>query len=253
VKHGYDGRKPSISNEALITKFGVPPVEVVLEGMRLRFYSKLVVNASEALRTVLSALVEVPSSFSCELAANFKRLAKFNKLVEMPPFASDPHKWADLCSRSGHEFRCIVDLWVKSFCGGAGLVEIPLSEVPGLLPAVVRSDPFLPFQCEECGLAFASVQALGLHRRRVHNYMHPIRRMVWGSLCPVCGIQFHTRPRLIQHLAYDSTSCKAVFLDGEPLELSVDFIRTLDAADAVKARTNRRAGLPERFAEVPAG
>ena len=103
-----------------------------------------------------------------------------------------------------------------------------------------------------CSEAFASKQALGLHKRRVHQFLIPIRRMVWGTRCPICSVQFHSRPRLIQHLAYDAQVCRREFLDGEPLELPDEVIKRLDAIDAVKARSNRRAGLPERFAFVPA-
>ncbi len=99
-----------------------------------------------------------------------------------------------MCTVSGHEFRSIVELWVKSFCGKAGRAEVPLSEVPDLLTAVVRSDPFLPFKCEECDLAFATVQSLGLHRRRIHGYVHPIRLMVWGS-CARCAEHSSTHVR----------------------------------------------------------
>ena len=35
-------------------------------------------------------------------------------------------------------------------------------------------------------------------------------------------------------------------------KLSADFIRQLDAKDAILARQNRRAGLPERQAVLPA-
>lgn len=120
-----------------------------------------------------------------------------------------------------------------------------------LLPTVARSDFFLPHGCIECGEAFASVQARGLHRRKTHEYMHPIRRMVWGSLCPICHVEFHSRPIFVQHLAYDGKSCREVFVDGEPFELSTDFIRQLDTIDVKVARANRRPGLPETQAVVP--
>ena len=250
VNHGYDGCKPSMSNEALVAKYEVAPVEVVLACMRLRFYSKLVVNASEAMRTVLSALVEVPSSYSFALVADFVQLRLFSKLQGMPCFTADPHKWADMCDAYGAEFRSIVALWAKSKCGKSCPVDVPSSL--DVLPVVARSDPFLPHRCLDCPLGFASVQALGQHRRRAHGFMNPIRRSIWGSKCPVCEVQFHTRPRLLQHLSYDSASCKAIFLDGEPVVLPLELVLQLDAADAAKSRANRRAGLPERFADCPA-
>ena len=222
--------------------------------MRLKFYSKMAVSGSEPLRTVVTASSVVEGSFAQELFLDFEKVRKFHKLSSLPPFKADPHKWADLCVGHGADFRSIIDLWLVECCKSADPIALPLScdlgEVP--LSCVVRSDPFLPHACDSCSVVFASPQALGLHKRRVHGFMNPIRRMIWGSCCPICALEFHSRPRLIQHISYDSPSCRSDFLESEPLELSVEVTRTLDARDAVTSRANRRAGLPERQAVVPA-
>ncbi len=82
--------------------------------------------------------------------------------------------------------------------------------------------------------------------------MIPIRRMVWGNVCPVCQVQFHSRLRLVQHVAYEGHACRVSFLESESLELPVDFIKQLDAIDARQSRASKRAGFPERHTVVPA-
>ncbi len=92
----------------------------------------------------------------------------------------------------------------------------------------------------------------GVHRRKVHFYTIPTRTRVWGSKCPVCMTKFHERPRLSQHLAYDSSSCKAIFEESEPLELDEATVAALDARDALVDKQKRHVGLPDSFAEAPA-
>ena len=80
----------------------------------------------------------------------------------------------------------------------------------------------------------------------------PIRTMVWGSRCTECQVQFFTRPRLIQHLAYDSVLCRRTFMEGEPLALDPLVVKELDKRDSAMAKANKRAGLPVRHAFMPA-
>ncbi len=65
-------------------------------------------------------------------------------------------------------------------------------------------------------------------------------------------MQFHSRPKLLQHLARDSARCRVSFLDSEPLVLPKEIVATVDKADTSSARSNRAVGLPIRFAGIPA-
>jgi hypothetical protein len=142
----------------------------------------------------------------------------------------------------GADFRSIIEQWLVSRRKVLSPVVEPLS-LDRLL--VARGDLYLLFACEVCGAAYPSKQGLGLHRQRCFGYALPIRTMAWGSRCPLCSVEFCSRLRLIQHLAYDSKSCRTEFLDGEPLSLPMEVIKALDKRDAEGARADRRAGYPK--------
>ncbi len=182
-------------------------------------------------------------------ASNFVLLNEFPKLAELPKFSENPHKWTQLFSTCGAEFRQIVELWLAARLGSSAHADTVASTND---LAAAKGDPYLPFSCPECGDCFASKQAAGLHRRRSHQFVIPIRQMVWGNKCPECGVEFHTRARLIQHLAYDAKLCRASFLKSEPVVLPLALVKELDARDASTSRSMRHRGLPERHALEPA-
>jgi hypothetical protein len=167
-------------------------------------------------------------------------------------FDDDPHAWSDLTFNHLLEYKEIVDVFVKENRTKRWLIPFIDGTEAADPQAVSFKDPYLPFTCEHCGDRFACAQACGVHRRTLHGFRIDVRSKVWGTRCPCCQKQFHERPRLIQHLAYDSARCKAIFAQGEFLSLPRDLVAQLDAQDASKARARRHLGLPERFAEVPA-
>ena len=55
-------------------------------------------------------------------------------------------------------------------------------------------------QCPDCHKSFL-VKGLGAHRARGHNVFRVARTVVDRSgICPVCGLFFHTRRRMIHHI-----------------------------------------------------
>lgn len=151
LRQNFDGEQSLMTNEELLLKYDIDPVENLLTSMRLKFYSMLVVHASESLRTVLSATVDVEGPFAHQFFSDVSRVRKFCKLASMPDFRLDPHRWSYFCTCYGAEFRSILELWLASCRKFAGPFVVELvSLVPLLLPAVVRSDLFVPHICAEC-------------------------------------------------------------------------------------------------------
>ena len=197
---------------------------------------------------MLSATVLVAGSFAQALVGAIELAGAFKKFESMPPFTSDPHKWADLASIHGGEFKQLVDFWLASRVGQERVST--LGEVD--LGRPVCSDMFLPYECATCSVAFSTKQGLGVHKRIRHGYGLNVRRMIWGTKCPQCNVEFHSRPRLLQHVAYDGVSCRLSFLESEPYELSLEQTKQLDEADAVAMRILRNRGLPQKLAVLPA-
>lgn len=159
----YDGKNEILSDAALMEQHDIDTVENYLAAVRAKFFSKLLVTATESMRTHLSSLVDVEGSFAHALKQNLDSMHGFSKVSFWPLFSQDPHAWTDFLSSYGAEFRDIVDLWLKSrrSTGAGSGIAIEASEIPEPSRAV-RSDLHLPHVCSECNLSFSSKQSLGL-------------------------------------------------------------------------------------------
>ena len=106
------------------------------------------------------------------------------------------------------------------------------------------------YACPDCNAAFKGEAHLATHRQRVHGTLVASRRFVVSTKCPACRKNFHTRPRAIKHLQYQSTRCLPwLLIHGEPI--SADLARTLDDVDAAKIGTERRSGIRSAASRMP--
>jgi len=136
---------------------------------------------------------------------------------------------------------------VRLFLVRAG--KAPMEQQPDIDGADVSDDEFM---CMQCGRCFASNMAVATHRAKAHGYRNPWALRVAGSFCSHCGTDYHTRPRLLQHLSrttFRSTACADAVLTL-PL-LTAEELLEADARDAAQARACRRAGL-HRLGGLPA-
>ena len=81
----------------------------------------------------------------------------------------------------------------------AGWIKMPGDEG---LPVDVNT-----CECAECGYVARSEAALAVHEQRKHGHRIALRRFVEDGVCRFCRKQFHTRPRLVQHLQLCSRGC----------------------------------------------
>ena len=135
-----------------------------------------------------------------------------------------------------------VDAWIKFAVENKSswkqLVKPVLTHIgsPALGPAEM-------VQCPDCHKSFL-VKGLGAHRARVHNVFRVARTVVDRSgICPVRGLFFHTRQRVIQHIEHSCKSCKAAVQAGLVQTLSEAQMKELDAEDAKERREARKQGV----------
>ena len=79
----------------------------------------------------------------------------------------------------------------------------------------------------------------------------PGRYYAVGGLCLACGVQVHTRPRLIHHLNHGTTECLAQYITNRH-PFHNDEVERLDAIDRANRKTLRAVGLRETHAPHPA-
>ena len=103
--------------------------------------------------------------------------------------------------------------------------------------------------CTICSKVFRSSNALAAHSARSHNVKNPARKLAFGTQCPSCLKEFHTRYRLIVHLAYRSPACHAIasiVLDP----MADDEAERLDTQDRPAIRVLARTGRGAAFARI---
>ena len=64
-----------------------------------------------------------------------------------------------------------------------------------------------------------------------------------SGICPVCGLFFHTRQRVIHHIEHSCESCKAAVQAGLVQALPEAQMKELDAEDAKERREARKQGV----------
>ena len=105
--------------------------------------------------------------------------------------------------------------------------------------------------CAVCGKEFSTHQKCAVHAHREHGHTRLIRRRIQSTTCPCCLQDFHTRERVLNHLAEKSERCRAMVLATQP-ELAPEVVQALDQTEAIRLRAARRAGWRRSHAAVPA-
>ena len=135
-----------------------------------------------------------------------------------------------------------VDAWIKLAVDNKSswkqLVKPVLTHIgsPALGPAQM-------VRCPDCHKSFL-VKGLGAHRALVHNVFRVARTVVDRSgICPVCGLFFHTRQRVVHHIEHSCESCKAAVQAGLVQTLPEALMNELDTEDAKERREARKQGV----------
>ena len=108
-----------------------------------------------------------------------------------------------------------------------------------------------PVACQCCNSMFNNWQSCSVHMWKVHNHSHVIKQYGHATHCAVCMVEFHSRPRIINHLLYRSHICRYNLLLGPPL-ISPCALKQLELDAAQCVRAARAAGLHRHKAVLPA-
>ena len=85
------------------------------------------------------------------------------------------------------------------------------------------------FQCTECDKVFSSKNGMHSHMLAKHSVSNPIRLRIYATSCAFCSVQFHSRKRILKHIAFVSVKCRSYYMDNvEPME--IEEVRKLDLA-----------------------
>ncbi len=111
--------------------------------------------------------------------------------------------------------------------------------------AVVASAPVVQQRCDICGEEFAFRKLFGHHLRYWHGKVSWARLAAIGSQCQACGLQCHSRPRHVRHLAR-SDECLAWCWTTS--KSSMNIFHRAGRLDAEQHRLHRTSGIdPSKF------
>ena len=107
------------------------------------------------------------------------------------------------------------------------------------------SDEVEAVACDRCDRTFSNEAALATHQQRKHGDRIAARRWVQDPICRICGKNFRTRTRLLQHLHHGQTTCwYMTFRSFAPI--THDEANTLDQLDREQGLAFHQKGLKDR-------
>ena len=222
------------SDAAVRERMNAPSIDCMLMAARLRYAIRILRQRPPSLVAVLSVQPKgIMLPWPRLLCDDMRGLAATCAACPSGDPCTDPQAWrewllrpaAEAAVRELHFTRSILDRAAHS----------PTSAEP---PAGRER----AHRCVVCGDTFASAKALQMHSRVKHGARAPWSRMVPGSVCPCCGVDFHIRVRCLNHLGDRRRPRCADWVLQHCKPLPAEELAVLDAADTAARKAAWRQG-----------
>ena len=194
-----------VSNQQLCAKFILPPPDFVRRKLRLRYLRRLIVYGPPSLwLLILSEYEATEKSWLHTLLQDLHfvwvRVYAFRHLPD-PNDSLEP--WLSLLVDLPGQFLKALDTLAETESQSTSYhIQHSSVEVEAL------------FQCDICFKKFPNKAELGAHRHCAHGVKVPLRRKICTTHCLFCMKEFHTRTKLVQHVAYSSPKCKPYYINS---------------------------------------
>ncbi len=224
---------------------------------RLCYLSRFLRHAPPQLRALAFTNCTDPTSWTSLVCHDIARVyCVLGDQPGLPNPSDDMQPWLSLAKDFPQQWKAIVRKTVDRLVQGArerhGLDRWRAAMnalTGGHVDAQVQDHDFTLI-CSFCHKEFDSPQKLALHEIQ-HGKKHVARSYAIGTQCQSCCWEFHSRPRLIRHLAYARTGCLANYKQWcHPL--NDDDSKALDAEDAAANKKLKRVGETVLLAKLPA-
>ena len=167
------------------------------------------------------------------------------KLDELGDPWHHAQRWCDFIEQWPHEWSRLLKLY-SPCCTPADDFAVA-ARMPKRGSQVVA---LLSYCCCECTVSFPSEKALQQHRRTSHGFRMEARKFVSSACaCPVCGVVFACRPKVLTHLAESrqrgkdaGPSCRDQLASGRWAPLPDDETERCDLADRALRASSRKRG-----------
>ena len=232
-----DVQSRPISWDEVLYRAKRPTFEAALAAARLRFLARL-----PRAPVAVFALLQVAGGAWRDMVQadlTWLRTALGSAVASLPAPAVSLQPWLDVAGAHPLQWKQLVKRFVaKVVAEHAAQHEMGVRTVfADLMPASEE-----PIACPVCPRILGSRRALEMHCRRAHGRRCPARFFVLGSVCPVCGADFVTRPRAIGHLMRGALACVLQWRLGALPAFPDQLVQEADEADRVARRAARRVG-----------
>jgi len=235
-----------------------PLSRIQLRVSRLEYFSRVNKHAPPQLIALMQATAPSKKAFTSLIKEDLQWLHIHNTQAsdacgENPPlrfwshFASEYvslwKKYVGIASRNAIRMqndKMHLDSWARN-------LDRILPDVGG---SIAPSNPTEHnFMCE-CGEVLESEAAWRRHLSKAHGWRHPTFNYTRGTICKVCGMEFHTRRRLALHWRASRDCFRIIAASTDPLDECEQ--EQADKLEALQTKHTASFGRGMHFAEKPA-
>ena len=271
-----------VSDRALWATMGSLPVDVLVRLRRLKYLPALFTAGPPELHSLIALCADGPQSWAGLLVEDFSWLRQQHvSFLGLPAPAGtapelgmaawarfiidDPGRWIRRVRLVAQDevARLRADVFAESDDPlgdarlAAGLARhfaqhraAAGDDDPDDELTIVEAGQRIQHRCPECGSLFRAARLLGIHRRARHGVVSEARRFAHGTRCVACRTEFHSLPRLVQHLKRQHACLEHLRHFVGPLEPEAALEAQRVVAEARRAA--RRTGTPFLAAYLPA-
>ena len=240
------------SNAAVAAATQQPIVEWVLIAARLRFAAKLAKAPALIMSLMQGAGGRSWRSSVLQSCAALKQILP-DKLADLPDPEVEPWAWQHVWTQFPAEWASLIKL---AFLLRAALhpwkADAALSGTTltcwTCRAVTEREEAEDEYLCSTCGKWLPSEQACKMHSIRQHGADERTlraQRACIGSICPACGVDFHTWTRAVRHLVHGARACVEACASGAlPAHCPVLVTAAVERGRILTAVLRRRGERP---------
>jgi hypothetical protein len=235
--------------QTVMKRTGFPECDVYISKIRLLYFTRFTMHAPPLLKRLVQRehLHSPDKSWVSSIINDLKWLFSFNlHPAHLPDPDDDLAPWATFIKEQAPQFRTLVKKSVKTSL--ALLVPSSLHPIIPILP-----DPTIPtvsVTCDLCDASFKSLKDLACHKAGKHKVKQPLRAKIATTHCLYCGKEWHTRYRIVSHVAYNSPMCKAFYIQQVP-NIPTELYDELESGESKLSSDLRVQGKRPGYHPIP--
>ena len=164
----------------------------------------------------------------------------------LPDPSVDMDAWYTYVVASPHAFRNLVKRAVKLSVSSLEDITLPSYKKK----SSDDTQPSLSYMCDLCDKSYNTMKDLACHKAGKHLVKQPLRNKIAQTFCLCCGRDYHTRYKIVSHVAYNSAVCRNYYIMCVP-DNPVELTSTLDAEESKHAADLRKRGFRPSYHHIP--